>query len=96
MLFKQVVRCLLIAPNPESALNEEAGMMLLENYDEYFHRAKLMTKIHASTSTLGAETKEKNLKASEGTEEGKKGSTTDKKKKKSTKKTDKKRSLKRL
>ena len=24
-LLKQVVRCLLIEPNPESALNEEAG-----------------------------------------------------------------------
>lgn len=29
-----VVRCLLIEPFPESALNEEAGKMLLEEYDE--------------------------------------------------------------
>lgn len=29
-----VVRCLLIEPFPESALNEEAGKMLLEQYDE--------------------------------------------------------------
>eukprot|EP01028_Stygiella_incarcerata_P013056 TRINITY_DN81112_c0_g1_i1.p1 TRINITY_DN81112_c0_g1~~TRINITY_DN81112_c0_g1_i1.p1 ORF type:complete len:201 (-),score=54.32 TRINITY_DN81112_c0_g1_i1:121-723(-) len=85
-----VVRCLLIAPNPESALNEEAGMMLLENYDEYFDRAKLMTKIHASASTSGVEAKEK---VGEGPEDS---STDKKKKKKSTKKTDKKRSLKRL
>ena len=43
-----VVRCLLIAPFPESALNEEAAKMLLEQYDEYFRRAKLMTSIHAA------------------------------------------------
>ena len=42
-----VVRCLLIEPNPESALNEEAGKLLLEDYQEYFSRAKLMTSIHA-------------------------------------------------
>jgi len=41
------VKCLLIVPNPESALNEEAGKLLLENYDEYFSRAKLYTEIHA-------------------------------------------------
>ena len=27
-----IVRCLLIVPNPESALNEEAGRLLLERY----------------------------------------------------------------
>jgi hypothetical protein len=27
------IKCLLIAPNPESALNEEAGRLLLEEYD---------------------------------------------------------------
>ena len=42
-----VVRCLLIEPNPESALNEEAGKLLLEDYQEYFSRAQLMTSIHA-------------------------------------------------
>ena len=41
------VRCLLIEPNPESALNEEAGRLLLENYDDYCARAKLMTQVHA-------------------------------------------------
>lgn len=34
-----VVRCLLIEPFPESALNEEAGKMLLEEYDECAWRA---------------------------------------------------------
>lgn len=42
-----VVRCLLIEPNPESALNEEAGRLLLEDYKEYAQRAQLMTSIHA-------------------------------------------------
>jgi len=42
-----VIKCLLIVPNPESALNEEAGKLLLEAYDDYFARAKMMTEIHA-------------------------------------------------
>jgi ubiquitin-conjugating enzyme E2 S len=42
-----VIRCLLIQPNPESALNEEASRMLLENYDDYAARARLFTKIYA-------------------------------------------------
>jgi len=44
------IKCLLIVPNPESALNEEAGKMLLEHYDDYSQRAKLMTEIHARHS----------------------------------------------
>jgi ubiquitin-conjugating enzyme E2 S len=42
-----VIKCLLIVPNAESALNEEAGMLLLERYETYCERAKLMTEIHA-------------------------------------------------
>ncbi|CAA6654445.1 unnamed protein product [Spirodela intermedia] len=42
-----VVRCLLIEPFPESALNEQAGKMLLENYQEYARHASLYTGIHA-------------------------------------------------
>ena len=30
----QVIRCLLIHPNPESALNEDAGKMLIDSYEE--------------------------------------------------------------
>ncbi|KAI9311031.1 ubiquitin-conjugating enzyme/RWD-like protein [Dichotomocladium elegans] len=41
------VKCLLIFPNPESALNEEAGKLLLEQYDDYAKRARLYTTIHA-------------------------------------------------
>lgn len=37
----------MIVPNPESALNEEAGKMLLERYDDYCERARMMTEIHA-------------------------------------------------
>ncbi|KAK6944512.1 Ubiquitin-conjugating enzyme E2, partial [Dillenia turbinata] len=42
-----VVRCLLIEPFPESALNERAGKLLLENYEEYARLARLYTGIHA-------------------------------------------------
>jgi ubiquitin-conjugating enzyme E2 S len=38
---------LLIYPNPESALHEEAGRLLLEHYDDYCRHARLMTSIHA-------------------------------------------------
>lgn len=46
------IKCLLIAPNAESALNEEAGKMLLERYDDYSDRAKLITSIHAQAAKL--------------------------------------------
>lgn len=38
---------MLIVPNAESALNEEAGKLLLEQYEDYSQRAKMMTEIHA-------------------------------------------------
>ncbi|RUP44581.1 ubiquitin-conjugating enzyme/RWD-like protein, partial [Jimgerdemannia flammicorona] len=41
------IKCLLIAPNPESALNDEAGKLLLERYEDYAKHARLMTSIHA-------------------------------------------------
>eukprot|EP00116_Pleurobrachia_bachei_P011514 sb/3471776/ len=41
------IRCLLIHPNPESALNEEAGRLLLEDYESFAARAKMMTEVHA-------------------------------------------------
>jgi len=43
----QTIKCLLIVPNPESALNEEAGKLLLEQYDDYTKRAQIYTEIHA-------------------------------------------------
>lgn len=42
-----VVRCLLIEPFPESALNELAGKLLLEDYEEYARHARIYTGIHA-------------------------------------------------
>lgn len=62
------IKCLLINPNPESALNEEAGRLLLENYEDYFKHAALMTSVHAkkgkwTNETSELETKENNAKA---------------------------------
>ncbi|EZA55988.1 ubiquitin-conjugating enzyme E2 S isoform X1 [Ooceraea biroi] len=48
------VKCLLIVPNPESALNPEAGRLLFENHDEYSERAKMMTEIHAQGGGKGS------------------------------------------
>jgi len=37
----------LIEPFPESSLNDEAGKMFMEDFDEFSRRAKLMTSIHS-------------------------------------------------
>ena len=42
------IRCLLIEPFPESALNEEAGKLLMEDYEAYAKHARLMTSVHAA------------------------------------------------
>eukprot|EP00842_Homolaphlyctis_polyrhiza_P005266 jgi/Hompol1/5740/HPOL_004664-RA len=47
-----VIKCLLIVPNPESALNEEAGRLLLEDYESFASHAKMMTSIHAQNSNI--------------------------------------------
>ena len=36
-----VIRCLMIVPFPESSLNDEAGKLFMESYDEYAKRASL-------------------------------------------------------
>ncbi|KAI9714029.1 MAG: hypothetical protein M1820_000759 [Bogoriella megaspora] len=41
------ISCLLIYPNPASALNAEAGALLQEDFGAFSRRAKLMTSIHA-------------------------------------------------
>ena len=46
-----VIRCLLIVPFPESSLNDEAGKLFMESYDEYARRAKLMASVHARRSS---------------------------------------------
>jgi ubiquitin-conjugating enzyme E2 S len=64
----------LIVPNPESALNEEAGRLLLEDYDEYYSHAKMITSIHAtpkkgvaSGSKPAKKTKKKKVAGAKGT-----------------------------
>lgn len=41
-------------PNPESALNEAAGKLLLEDYDAFMRRAALMAQIHAGAPVKNA------------------------------------------
>jgi len=43
----EVIRCLLIVPFPESALNEEAGKVFMEDYEEYAQHARLITELYA-------------------------------------------------
>ena len=42
-----VIRCLLIEPGPDSALNEDAAVLMQEDFEAYSKRARLMTKVHA-------------------------------------------------
>jgi ubiquitin-conjugating enzyme E2 S len=46
-----VIRCLLVQPNAESALNEEAGKLILDDYDRFSSRARLHTEVHAITKS---------------------------------------------
>jgi len=41
------IGCLLIHPNPDSALNSAAGSLLQEDYEAFAKQARLMTSIHA-------------------------------------------------
>ncbi|KAL3711733.1 hypothetical protein TMatcc_000425, partial [Talaromyces marneffei ATCC 18224] len=41
------ISCLLIHPNPDSALNPMAGSLLQDDYNEFSRQARLMTSIHA-------------------------------------------------
>lgn len=41
------ISCLLIQPNPDSALNADAGQLIQEDYANFTQRAQLMTSIHA-------------------------------------------------
>ncbi|CAM9722869.1 unnamed protein product [Phaeothamnion confervicola] len=43
----QVIRCLLIVPFPESSLNDEAGKLFMESFEDFAQRARLMTAVHA-------------------------------------------------
>jgi ubiquitin-conjugating enzyme E2 S len=45
---KHLIKCLLINPFPESALNDEAGKLFMEDFGEFSDRAKLFTEIYAT------------------------------------------------
>lgn len=47
VMLLQTISCLLIYPNPDSALNASAGALMQEDYAAFAHQAKLMTSIHA-------------------------------------------------
>lgn len=44
----EIVKCLLIVPFPQSALNEEAGKLFMDNYEEYYKIAKIYTNVYAN------------------------------------------------
>ena len=54
----QVIKCLLIIPFPQSALNEEAGKLFMEDYDQFFKIAKIFTSIHAKANNNNLKEKE--------------------------------------
>eukprot|EP01120_Amphizonella_sp_Union-15-10_P005501 TRINITY_DN1633_c0_g1_i2.p1 TRINITY_DN1633_c0_g1~~TRINITY_DN1633_c0_g1_i2.p1 ORF type:complete len:204 (-),score=30.70 TRINITY_DN1633_c0_g1_i2:119-730(-) len=41
------IKCLMIIPNPDSALNPEASRLMQESHDEYCRHAAMITSIHA-------------------------------------------------
>ena len=60
------ISCLLIQPNPASALNEAAGKLASEDWDGYCRRAKLMTEIHAAVpSNITEEVREAQTRGEE-------------------------------
>ncbi|KAF2003300.1 ubiquitin-conjugating enzyme E2 S [Amniculicola lignicola CBS 123094] len=57
------ISCLLIQPNPASALNEEAGKLATEDWNAYCRRAKLMTDIHAAVpANMAGEVKDAQMR----------------------------------
>ncbi|GMH32773.1 hypothetical protein BSKO_00607 [Bryopsis sp. KO-2023] len=65
-----VIRCLMIEPFAESALNDEAGKLLLEDYQEYAKVAKLMTDIHAAQTVAKRPMPQENCSGSANVESG--------------------------
>ncbi|EOA81813.1 uncharacterized protein SETTUDRAFT_156718 [Exserohilum turcica Et28A] len=64
------ISCLLIQPNPASALNEAAGKLAVEDWDGYCRRAQLMTEIHAAIpSSLAKDVREAQMRGEEPTTE---------------------------
>ncbi|KAI9759025.1 MAG: hypothetical protein M4579_002614 [Chaenotheca gracillima] len=56
------ISCLLIHPNPDSALNSSAGQLLQEDYESFARHARLMTSIHAP---VGKQLKEQVMEATQ-------------------------------
>ena len=48
----EVIKCLLIVPFPESSLNEEAGKLFMEDYQEYFKHARMINEFNAVPKEL--------------------------------------------
>ena len=42
----------MIVPFPESALNEDAGKLFMDDYEDYFKHAKLLTEVYAIPKKL--------------------------------------------
>lgn len=61
------IKSLLLTPNAESALNEDAGKMLLEDYDGFYRKAALLASIHASAPTVLESNQENELDDKKGT-----------------------------
>lgn len=53
-----VIRCLLIVPFPESSLNDEAGKLFMDSYEEYAKRARLMADVHGRSCQTGGKSEE--------------------------------------
>ena len=63
----QVIKCLLIIPFPQSALNEEAGKLFMEDYNQFFKIAQMFTSIHAKQNNN--KEKEKEIKKDDNSSE---------------------------
>ena len=42
---------MLIVPFPQSSLNEEAGKLFMESYEDYYQKARIITQIYARERT---------------------------------------------
>jgi ubiquitin-conjugating enzyme E2 S len=73
------ISCLLIQPNPASALNEAAGKLASEDWDGFCRRARLMTQIHAGIpESLAKDVKEAQMRGEEPDKQDKSSEVVDK------------------
>ena len=57
----QVIKCLLIIPFPQSALNEEAAKLYMEEYDEFVKITKMMTSVYTKLNKNKEDKKEEEM-----------------------------------